>query len=388
MGPLGGIRILDLTRLLPGAYCSMTLADLGAHVLKVEEPRLGDYSRWEEPHMGAESYYHLALNRNKESLRLDLKAPAGQALFLELVSQYDIVFENFRPGVMERLGLGYERLAAVNPRIICCSLAGFGPEHPAAPRAAHDLNLLALGGFLSLCGPPGGPPGMPAVPIADLMSSLWAALAMLAALRERDASGRGQQVHIPMFNVVLSSLTMVAGKYYADPAAVTNGELTGAASAYNIYRTRDGQYMALGAWEQPLWASFCRAAGRPDLAELPRNSGPEVLRELQELFAQRTRAEWEAVAATGDFCLTPVLSLPEVLADPVLTDTGAIFNLLHPTVGVVPQVAIPARFSRTPTLPQGHTPPPGFGEQTRDVLRRLGKDEDTIDDLLAKGVIA
>ncbi len=270
--------MLDLSRLLPGGFCSLLLADLGADVLKVEDTGMGDYVRWspplyDGPHESARSALFLALNRNKRSIRLDLKSDGGREALLRLVRDYDVVLESFRPGVLERLGVGYERMREENPGIVYCAISGYGQDGPKVAASGHDTNYLGLIGLLSLTGESGGPPVQAAGQIADLGGgALMAAFGILAALRERDGSpgrpgsGEGQLVDISMSDGALSWLAMVAGAYFADGNVPRRGEmlLAGAVVCYRPYECSDG-YVSLGALEPKFWQAWCRGVGREDL---------------------------------------------------------------------------------------------------------------------------
>ena len=274
MTALSGIRVLDLSRLLPGGFCSLLLADFGAEVLKVEDTGMGDYIRWSPPfHEGADesarSALFLALNRGKRSIRLDLKTEGGREVLLRLVREHDVVLESFRPGVMQRLGVGYERLREENPRLVYCAITGYGQDGPYTGRSGHDMNYLGLNGLLGLSGDAGGPPVQSAGQIADVGGgALMAAFGILAALRERDSSGEGQLVDVSMFDGSLSWLALVAARYLADGTPPGRGdlELAGSLVCYRPYACRDG-WVTLGALEPKFWQAWCRGVGREDLVE-------------------------------------------------------------------------------------------------------------------------
>ena len=273
-GALKGVKVLDLSRLLPGGFCSLLLADFGAEVLKVEDTGMGDYVRWAIPkYEGAEesaaSAYFLALNRGKKSIRINLKSDEGKDVLLKLVEEYDVVLESFRPGVLDRLGVGYERMKQENPRLVYCAISGYGQDGPYRDRSGHDMNYLGLVGMLGLTGDKDGPPVQAAGQIADLGGgALMAAFGILAALRERDRSGEGQFVDISMADGALSWLAMVAAKYFADKTPPHRGdlELAGSLVCYRPYACADG-YVTLGALEPKFWQAWCRGIGREDLIE-------------------------------------------------------------------------------------------------------------------------
>ena len=298
-GALDGIRVLDLSRLLPGGFCSGLLADFGADVLKVEDTGLGDYVRWAPPHhAGAEqsagSALFLALNRNKRSIRIDLKTEGGREVLLRLAKDADVLLESFRPGVMDRLGVGYERLRQENPGLVYCAISGYGQDGPFRDRSGHDMNYLARVGLLGLSGSGDGPPVQAAGQIADLGGgALTAAFGILAALRERDRSGLGQLVDVSMADGALSWLAMVAARFLADGEVPARGELelAGGLVCYRPYRCRDG-WVTLGALEPKFWQAWCRGVGREDLVEHQfAPPGSAAHREVEAIFAQRTHEQ-------------------------------------------------------------------------------------------------
>ncbi len=387
-GPLAGIRVLDLSRLLPGGFCSLLLADYGADVLKVEDTRLGDYIRWAPPqHAGVEpsaaSALFLSLNRGKRSLRLNLKVSEGQDVLLRLVREHDVLLESFRPGVLDRLGVGYERLREENPRLVYCAITGYGQEGPDRDRPGHDMNYLARGGLLGLSGEPGGPPVPAAGQIADLGGgALMGAFGILAALHERERSGEGQLVDVSMTRGAQSWLAMVAARYFADGAVPRRGELelAGGLPCYRPYACADG-WVALGALEPKFWRALCAGLGRDDL--LDRQMDPAVASELEAIFAARTRAEWAAFDDAHGCCLEPVLDLdealersPEAVVEVDQPGADAPVRLLGPPVGL----------SRTPG--DGTRPGPSLGADTDAVLAALGYDDDAVAALKAAGAVA
>ena len=275
--PLSDIRVLDLTRLLPGGFCSLLLADFGAEVVKVEDTGGGDYVRWAPPYYGDEEHqelgtrsaYYLALNRGKRSIRIDLKSEAGRDAFLRLARDCDLVLESFRPGVMDRLGVGYERLREVNPALVYCAITGYGQTGPNTQRAGHDTNYLALNGMLGLTGTADGPPVQSAGQIADIGGgALMAAFGVMAALHERRSSGEGQLVDVSMTDGSLGWMAMIAGRYFCDEVVPTRGEfeLAGRIVCYLPYEAADG-WVSCGALEPKFWQAFCRGVDREDLIE-------------------------------------------------------------------------------------------------------------------------
>jgi alpha-methylacyl-CoA racemase len=394
---LEGVRVLDLTRLLPGGFCTLLLADLGAEVLKVEDTAGGDYIRWMPPYYGGDderaagtaSAYFLALNRNKGSLKLNLKHPDGREVLLRLAEDYDVLVESFRPGVTDRLGVGYEALRERNPALVYCAISGYGQDSPLKDRSGHDTNYLALAGLLGLTGRRGGPPVQSAGQIADLGGGgLMAAVGILAALHERERSGKGQLVDVSMTDGALSWLAMVAARYFCEGVVPKRGEaeLAGGILCYFPYETADGQWISLGALEPKFWQAWCEGVGRPDLVEHQfDHPESEAGEEVAGIFLKRSRDEWTAFAAEHDCCLEPVLALDEALAHEHAAARKMVLELDQPGIGPVRQVAFPIALSRTPAAVARHAP--ALGEQTDEVLSAIGYDEQRIAGLRAQGVV-
>ena len=394
--PLEGLRVLDLTRLLPGGFCSLLLADFGADVIKVEDTGAGDYVRWAPPfYEGAErsaaSALFLSLNRGKRSIRIDLKTDAGKSVLLRLVRDADVLVESFRPGVMDRLGVGYERLRAENARLVYATITGYGQDGPGRMRSGHDLNYLGLNGVLGLSGEADGPPTPSAAQVADLGGgAMMAVMGILVALRERDRSGEGQLVDCSMFDGSLSFLAMLAGEYLAGGPVPRRGELrlAGGIVCYRPYRCADG-YVTLAALEPKFWSEFCRGVEREDLlghAFDPPGSGAH--RALEAIFAQRTREQWRVFAAEHDCCLEPVLNLDEALDSELVAARGMVAALDQPGAErPVRLLGVPVKLSRTPGDP-ARAPGPGLGEHTREVLAAAGYSEGEVQELLDSGAVA
>jgi crotonobetainyl-CoA:carnitine CoA-transferase CaiB-like acyl-CoA transferase len=393
---LQGIKVLDLSRLLPGGFCSLLLADFGADVVKVEDTGMGDYVRWAPPfYAGAEESARgapfLALNRGKRSIRIDLKTDAGKDVLRRLARDADVVLESFRPGVLDRLGVGYERLREENPGLVYCAITGYGQDGPARERSGHDLNYLSLGGLLGLTGESDGPPVQSAGQIADLGGgALTAAVGILIALRERERSGLGQLVDCSMFDGALAWLAMPAAAALASGRADRRGEnvLAGAVVCYRPYRCADG-YVSLAALEPKFWSAFCRGVDRDDLRESAfARTGSDAHRELEEIFLAHTRAEWREFASEHDCCLEPVLDLDEALASELVQTRKMVVELAQPGAEVaVRLVGTPIKLGRTPAEPT-RAPGPGLGEHTAEVLAAAGFTDEEIAALLREGAVA
>ena len=395
--PLSDIRVLDLSRLLPGGFCSLLLADLGADVIKVEDTGMGDYVRWAPPfygddsaqRLGTRSALYLALNRGKRSVRLDLKSEPGRDAFLALVRHADVVLESFRPGVLDRLGVGYGRLREENPRIVYCAITGYGLDGPNTARAGHDTNYLALNGLLGLTGAADGPPVSSAGQVADLGGGgLMASFGILAALHERERSGEGQVVDASMTDGALSWLAMVAAAFLCDGRVPRRGSemLNGGVACYLPYECADG-WVSCGALEPKFWKAFCDGTGREDLLEhqfaRPGSAGHAA---VAEVFRGRTRAEWAAFNDEHDCCIEPVLDLDEALDSELVRAREMVVEVEQPELGTVRLLGHPVKLSRTPADPT--RPAPALGEHTTEVLGEAGIDAETIAKLLTDGAAA
>ena len=350
---------------------------------------MGDYVRWAPPHYegaddSAKSSLFLALNRNKRSIRINLKEERGREVLLRLVKEYDVVIESFRPGVMDRLGVGYERLREENPRVIYCAITGYGQDGPYRDRSGHDMNYLGLIGLLGLTGERDGPPIQSAGQIADLGGgALMAAFGVLAALHERERSGEGQLVDVSMADGALAWMAMVAGRYFADGQVPKRGELdlAGRFVCYRPYACKDG-WVTLGALEPKFFQAWCRGVGRDELIEKQfEPPGSEAHAEIERIFLERTREEWREFASQHDCCLEPVLDLDEALDSELVRAREMVVELDQPGTDGVKQLGVPVKMSRTPG--GLHAPGPALGEHTREVLAAAGYSDDR--DLRARG---
>lgn len=381
--PLHGIRILDLSRLLPGPYATMLLGDLGAEVIKIETPGLGDYMRVIPPfiqdartgeQVGAA---FLMVNRNKKSVALNFRNARGKEVFLRLVQTADVILETFRPGAAEKWGIGYTATRAINPRIVYCSLSGYGQSGPYRDRAGHDLNYIALAGLLAANGAADGPPIPPMVQVADLSGGMLATISILAALIGREKTGIGQYLDVSLFDGALSWASTMMGGTYAAGKSVQRGrmQLNGGMACYNVYETRDGKYLTLGAIEPHFWAAFCKAVGREDLN--PRAQEFEAIPEVAAIFKTRTFDEWMEIFKGVDACIEPVRDFSETLNDPHLKHRGLITE-----VDGIKQIGSVFVFASNPNLP-----PPRQGEHTREVLREIGMSDEELAQLSQAEII-
>ena len=380
--PLAQTRVLDLSRVLPGPYCTRILADFGAEVLKIEQPDAGDWVRYAPPlsAQGGDSLLFQILNRGKKGVTLNLKSDEGRAILLQLAKKADVLVESFRPGVMERLGLGHETLAQLNPGLVYCSLTGYGPEGPYRERAGHDLNYIGLTGLLDLTGAPDGPPVVPGTQIADLAGALWAALGILLALLVREKTGKGQRVDASLLGGALACLPVALAQQWAgQPMARSASTLTGGFVCYHVYQTRDGAYMTVGALEPQFWADFCRAVACPHLLGqqfAPAIPGEPAYDELCALFRSRTRDEWMQVFEGADACCEPVYTLEEALT---VAPVRALRMLTD--AGLLP----PLRLSTACEI--GLDPAPALGQHTAELLAELGYDNAAVAELKRRGVV-
>ena len=388
--PLVGIKVLDLTRLLPGPFCSLLLADFGAEVIKVEQPGPGDYIRWYPPLIQDTSGIFLLLNRNKKSLTLNLNTVAGKEIFYRLVREADVVLEGFRPGVAKKLGIDWATLQEINQGLIYCSISGYGQDGPYAAKPGHDINYLGYAGVLGITGRAGQAPALPGVQIADIGGgALMAAIGILLALAARGRTGRGQFVDVAMLDGVIAWLPIVAGSFFVDGAVPGPGEtrLTGKYACYDVYRTKDGRYVSLGALEPHFWEKLCRFLGRAEYIkwQFVDEKQDELRVFLNEQFLSRSRDEWVAIFEQIDTCGGPVYDLAEVFTDPQVLHRRMVFELTHPRLGKIKQLGFPIKLSATPA--QVRQAPPEPGEHTAEILTGLGYSPADLEAWRREGVI-
>ena len=384
-GPLDGVRILDLTRLLPGNYCTMLLADLGADVVKVEEPGRGDYIRFTPPMVDGEGSVHRAMNRGKRSITINLKADGGPALLRRLAAGAHALVESFRPGVMDRLGAGFAALSEENPKLVYCAITGYGQDGPYSDRAGHDINYTGYAGVLHNTGVAEGPPTLASVQIGDFGGGMAGALGITAALSEAERTGRGRFVDVSMLDVAMTWSGVLLSWYLATGEVPLRGRmpLGGGLACYRVYRARDGRYLAVGALEPQFWRSLCEQLGTPELIDVQHDPSKqeEIAAALQRRFEERDRDDWLADLADLDTCVGPVNDVAEAASDPQIRHRGSVVEVGGEPVG--PGAAIKV---------EGHDavarrPAPGLGEHTDEVLGEAGIGRDEVERLRGAGVV-
>ncbi|MDR7455319.1 MAG: CoA transferase [Armatimonadota bacterium] len=384
-GPLGDLLVLDLTRALAGPYCTTMLGDMGARVIKVESPDGGDDTRgWGPPFVGGESAYFLGVNRNKESLTLNLKHPAGQEVLRRLLARADVLVENFRPGIMDRLGFGYAAVAAAYPRLVYASISGFGQDGPYRERVAYDLIVQGMGGLMGTTGEEGRPPVKVGVAVTDIAAGMFAAFGIMVALHVRARTGRGQHVDAAMLDAQVGWMTYQAGHYFAtgeNPRRL--GSAHPSLVPYQAFRTRDG-YVNVAVGSEAIWSRFTQAVGAPHLAADARfrtNADRVAHRDalvalLEELFASRTTAEWTRALEAAGVPAGPIYLMADLFADAQVRHRGMVVEVDHPRAGRIRQTGVPVKLSETPG--RVAAPPPVLGQHTDAILRECGFDDAAI----------
>jgi|SRR5579875_593783 len=394
-GPLSGVKVLDLSRVMAGPYATMLLADYGADVIKIEEPGKGDETRyWYPPTIEGESAYFLSANRNKRSLTLNMKTREGLEIFFKLVRESDVLIENFRPSVTEKLGIDYDHVSKVNRRIVYCSISGFGHSGPYRDLPGYDLIVFAMGGIMSFTGEEGRPPVRVSVPLADLGAGLWSVSAILAALRQRDRTGEGQHIDVSMHDVQVSFLSHQAMNYFATGK---NPRKTGSMHAnlapYQAFKASD-TYFVLAVGNDKLWTDFCKEIGHEEWSTDPRfrtnpdrmNHKPELLPLLDELFATQRAEHWLDAARKAGVPAGPILQISEVVSNPHVLARGMVTEVDNPRTGKkLKQLGTPVKFSKSRTSIR--MAPPGLGEHSEEVLGELGYSKDRIEELRRGSII-
>ena len=392
---LEGIRVLDLTRALAGPFCTLMLGDNGADVIKIEIPGSGDDTRkWGPPFIGDESAYFLSINRNKRSLTLNLQDPKAQDVFMKLAKDSDVVVENFTPGVMDRFGLGYEAVKAVNPNVVYCSISGFGQDGPYRSRPAYDQIMQGVGGLMSITGEPDGEPQKIGIAVTDIGAGMWSAFAITTALHHRDKTGEGQYIDISMLDAQVAWLTYQAAFFFAnDEPPKRMGAAHPTLVPYQAFMCSDGKYINVAVGSERIWERFCQGMGREDLKDHPDYSVNSVrvahrgaiVSMLQEIFLTRPVSEWVEDLQAANVPCGPINDLADVFADPQVLARDMLQEMPHPTLGTIKQKGLPIKFSRTPGGLDLH--PPLLGEHNQEILSSLGYSDADVQSLKDASVI-
>ena len=389
---LEGIKVLDLTRLLPGPHCTLMLADFGADVIKIEEPGRGDYLRWLSPaKVGDTGGLFLLINRNKRSITLNLKEEAGQKIFYRMVKDADVLIEGYRPGITKRFGIDYDTLKEINPGLVYCSLSGYGKDGPYAQNAGHDTNYISYAGILGMTARINERPVLPAVNIADTLGgTMMALVGILLALQARERTGEGQVVDISMLDGAIFSMAPVASEYFPTniPPKCGTTQFTGGFACFNVYETSDKKYLGLGAGEPHFWNNLCKYFDKEEYIPIQwlEDKQGELFTFLEEQFKKRTRDEWISVFEGVDVCCTPVYDIAETFADPQVIHRQMVFEMEHKRLGKLKQIGCPIKLSGTPAQ-FDKTPPPDMGEHTGEILSEFGYSEAEIDSFQKDGIV-
>ncbi|KXA90337.1 hypothetical protein AKJ37_05725 [candidate division MSBL1 archaeon SCGC-AAA259I09] len=388
---LNRVKVLDLTRLLPGPFGTMLLADLGAEVIKIEDPEVGDYARYQEPSIEGMGALFTMVNRNKKSIELDLNSEKGKEVFMKLAEEADVIFEQFRPGVVEKLGIDYESVKKTNPETIYCSLSGFGQDGPYRDRVGHDLNYISLAGLLDITRSEGNDPAIPGFPIADMAGGLFSAFAIVSALLDRELNDSGgEYIDVSMLEAVMSlssgSLSWIPLVQDEAPKG-RETLLTGKYPCYDYYETKDKRYVTLAALEPKFWENFCEAIGKKDLKDKHYSEDEErekVRKIIAKKFKSRTMEEWEEVLGEKEIMFTPVKNLKEAYQDEQIKKRGFIGSV-QTNGQKVKQLGFPAKSSKN--IDEFRDGSPKQGEHTKKVLKEIGYSCEEIEELAETGVI-
>lgn len=391
MLPLSGIKVIDLTRILSGPFATMTLADLGADVIKIETPAGDDTRQWGPPFIEGESAYYLSVNRNKKSIVLNLKEEKGKEVFYKLVKDADVVVENFRPGTLKRLGADYDTLKEINPGIILASISGFGQTGPYAQKPGYDVLAQGMGGLMSVTGEPGRPPVKAGFSIADIGTGMWAIIGILAALRERDRSGKGQWIDVSLLDTIISWQAYFAGNYFAteeDPEPLGGAHPN--IVPYQVFEASDG-YFILAVGNDQLWQKCIDAINDDVLRDEKYATNPgrvkhreELVKLLNDKFKEKTVRDWVAIFEEVKIPVGPINKLSDILNDPHVKEREMVVEKDHPVIGQLKMLGIPVKLSRTPG--EIKTVPPALGEHTDQVLKELGYSDADIAALKEAGI--
>ncbi|WP_269411515.1 CaiB/BaiF CoA transferase family protein [Lentibacillus daqui] len=391
MLPLEGIKVIDLTRILSGPFCTMTLADLGADVIKIERPSGDDTRQWGPPFVEDESAYFLSVNRNKKSVVLDLKKEKGKEILKDLIKDADVVVENFRPGTMDKLGIGYEELKKINPRIILASISGFGQSGSYAQKPGYDVLAQGMGGLMSVTGDPSGTPVKAGYSVADIGAGMWAIIGILTSLWERQRSGEGQWIDAALLDTMISWQTYLAGNYFATDK---NPKPLGGAHPnivpYQVFNASDG-YFVLAVGNDSLWDKFVETMKMESLREPKFKTNPDRIKNrellisiLNDVFITRTKNEWVELFEYSGIPCGPVNNFSDILNDHHVKEREMVVETNHPTLGLLRQLGIPVKLSRTPG--KITSTPPEQGEHSEEILKRIGYNEEQIQSFIEEGV--
>lgn len=392
-GPLDGIKVIDLTRVLAGPFCTMMLADLGAEIIKIEKPGTGDDSRAFGPHLNGESAYFMSINRGKKSLTLDLKTDQGREVFLKLIKNADVLVENFKPGVMKKLGFDYQSLKKINPRLIYCASSGFGQTGPYSSRPAYDLIIQGMGGLMSITGPDASQPTKVGSSIADIFAGVFSVIGILSALHSRNSSGKGQMVDVAMLDCMVAILENAVSRFTCsgvDPVPIGNRHPS--IAPFASVKTSDG-YINVACGNDALWIKLCEIIGKPELAAEARFQSnhsrcehmPDLLPILNEAMSQKDSAFWLKKLESGHVPAGPINSISQVLADPQVIAREMLLELIHPIAGKIKVPGTPIKLSDTPA--SINSPAPVLGQHNEEILSALGYTTQQIEVFKTQSVI-
>jgi len=391
---LKGIKVLDLTRALAGPYCTMLLADYGAEVIKVELPGTGDDTRgWGPPFVEGESAYFMSINRNKKSLTLDMKNTKSKDILERMIKQSDIIVENFRPGAADRLGLGYEQVKKINPKIIYCSISGFGQDGPYRELPGFDQTLQGMGGMMSITGEPDGPPMKVGVAIADISGGMFAGFGIMLALFHREKTGKGQWVDTSLLDSQIAWLTYRAGEFFASgklPEKVGSGHPM--IVPYQAFKAKD-EYINIAAGNDQLWKRFCKVINMENIMDDPKfvtnakrvENRKELIAILSKIIETKTGAEWLKLLEDAGIPAGPIYTLDKLFSDPQVLHRKMVVELAHPKAGKIKVTGVPVKLSDAPG--EITAPPPLLGQHNKEVLKDLGYSAEEIEKLIADKVV-